>query len=255
MYVWKDRGKLKVSTMDKIRASEPVPEQTIDPEATAITKARYDRIAPVYDLMETFEERLLFRKWRELVWEAVDSAKEILEIGVGTGKNMPYYPKDSKITAIDLSDRMLVLARKRAEVLNIKNVDLLQMDAQSLEFPDESFDVVVATFVYCSVPNPVLSLREINRVLRPAGKAVFLEHMYPENPFLRLIFDLLNPLTVRIRGANINRRTLANIQKAGLEIRVVKNLTSSGIVRLIIAKPGKEERDELNFDCNTQSIH
>lgn len=218
-----------------------MPKQEIDPKATTITKRRYDRIAPFYDLMETFMERLFFRTWRKQVWEAVDSAGEILEIGVGTGKNMAYYPKGSQITAIDLSDRMLKLARKRAELMNINNVNLLQMDAQALKFPDESFDVVVATFVYCSVPDPVLGLREINRVLRPAGKAVFLEHMYPENPFLGRIFDLMNPIIVRIWGANINRRTLANIQKACLEIQLVKNLTGYGIFRLIIARPRKED--------------
>jgi len=217
-----------------------MPEQNIDPKATAITKRRYDRIAPFYDLMETVMERLLFRKWREIVWQTVDTAREILEIGIGTGKNIAYYPNDAKITAIDLSDRMLVLARKQTEMADIKNVDLLQMDAQAMAFPDDSFEMVVATFVYCSVPDPVLGLREINRVLRPDGKAVFLEHMYPENPFLGGIFDLLNPIVVRLWGANINRRTLTNIQKAGLEIQMVKNLTFYGIFKLIIARPRKE---------------
>ena len=91
---------------------------------------------------------------------------------------------------------MLALARKRAEVEKITNVDLMQMDAQTLTFPDDSFDAVVATFVYCSVPDPVMGLREINRVLRPDGEVVFLEHMYPENPLLGRIFDLLNPIVV-----------------------------------------------------------
>lgn len=184
-------------------------------------------------------ERLLFRTWRNLVWQAVNSAKEFLEIGVGTGKNMAYYLKNSKITAIDLSDRMLALAQKRAEIANIENRDLMQMDAQALIFPDERFDAVVATFVYCSVPDPVLGLREIKRVLRPDGKAVFLEHIYPENPLLGGIFDLLNPIVVRIWGANINRHTLANIQRAGLEIQMVNNLTRYGIFKLIIARPRK----------------
>jgi ubiquinone/menaquinone biosynthesis C-methylase UbiE len=85
-------------------------------------------------MMETFMERTLFQKWRKLLWLTVDSAKDILEIGVGTGKNMPYYPKRSKITAIDLSDRMLELAQKRAEILNIKSVDLYMGDAQALQF-------------------------------------------------------------------------------------------------------------------------
>jgi ubiquinone/menaquinone biosynthesis C-methylase UbiE len=214
--------------------------QNIDPKATAVTKSRYNRIAPVYDMMETFMERFLFHNWRKLLWQNLNSPKDILEIGVGTGKNMPYYPKGSKITAIDLSDRMLGLAQKRAEVLNIKNVDLFLMDAQALEFQDDSFDVVVTTFVFCSVPNPVLGFCEIKRILRPNGKAVFLEHMYPETRFLGGIFSLLNPLVVRLSGANIDRPTISNIHKAGLEIQNVRNLTPYGIFRLIIAKLRKE---------------
>ena len=80
-----------------------MPKQNIDQKATGITKRRYDRIAPFYDLMESLMEHLLFRKWRDIVWQTVDSAREILEIGVGTGKNIAYYPNDAKITAIDFT--------------------------------------------------------------------------------------------------------------------------------------------------------
>ncbi len=207
----------------------------IDPAATALTKARYDRNARLYDLMEGPMELLAFRRWRKKLWAQVRGGR-VLEVGVGTGKNFSYYPKNAQMTAIDLSDRMLARARRRAEKLSL-NVELLQMDAQALSFPDHSFDYVVATFVFCSVPDPVLGLRELRRVCKPNGRVLLLEHMRPESPWLGRLFDLLNPLIVRLTGANINRRTVENVQRAGLTIESVESLTPSGIVKLIVASP------------------
>ncbi|MBI1743445.1 class I SAM-dependent methyltransferase [Candidatus Acetothermia bacterium] len=212
----------------------------MDPKATAVTKARYNRIAPLYDLMDSFMEWLLFREWRKLVWQAVGPAQRLLEVGVGTGKNILYYPEDTQITAIDLSDQMLMRARKRAQKLGLR-VELSQMDAQALDFADDALDTVVATFVFCSVPDPVLGLQEINRVLRPGGKVVLLEHMRPESPWLGRLFDLLNPFVVRLWGANINRRTVENVRLSGLEIENIESLTPQGIVQMIIARAGKEK--------------
>lgn len=220
---------------------EATSKQTIDAKATAITKSRYDRVAPFYDLMEGVMEWFAFRKWRKLVWQAVGSqATRILEVGVGTGKNMAHYPENTPITAIDISDKMLNRARQRATKQGL-DIELLQMDAQALKFPDGSFDVVVSTFVFCSVPDPVLGLQEVKRVLRPDGQAVFLEHMRPESPWVGKLFDLFNPLVVRLWGANINRRTIDNIEKAGLKIQRVEHLTAQGIVRLVITAARKEK--------------
>ncbi len=209
----------------------------LEPEAEATTRVRkrYDRLAPVYDLMEALMERTA-QKWRRLLWEGVEGEK-ILEVGVGTGKNMPYYPGGSKITAIDLSAKMLERARRRAERLGIA-VELRQMDAQALDLPDNSFDTVVATFVFCSMPDPVRGLRELGRVAKPKGKILLLEHMRPESPWLGKLFDLLNPITARLFGFNINRRTLENIRKARLELERMQSLDRLGIFKLIVARPG-----------------
>ncbi len=110
------------------------------------------------------------------------------------------------------------------------------MDVQHLEFPDQVFDTVFATFVFCSVPDPVLGLKELRRVCKPDGRLLLLEHMRPGNPLLGTLFDLLNPLVVRMMGANINRRTVENIRRAGWQIRVDEQL-SSDIVRWIEAEP------------------
>lgn len=208
---------------------------SIDSKATALAKARYDRIAPVYDLLDAGCEWLAFKRWRKRIWQQVEGPK-ILEVGVGTGKNMPYYPNQAEVTAIDISDKMLSRARRRAARLGT-GVDLLQMDAQALDFAESSFDCVVATFVFCSVPDPVLGLQEVRRVCKPEGTIVLLEHMRPENEFLGRLTDLVNPLFVRLWGANLNRRTLENVLKAGLVIERVETLVPSGLVKLILARP------------------
>lgn len=134
---------------------------------TAITRARYNRIAPLYDAMEMLIERAALSAWRRQLW-AVVPAGRVLEIGVGTGKNLSYYPASAQVTAIDLSERMLQRAQRRAATLGVQ-VDLRLMDAQHLEFPASTFDAAVATFVFCSVPDPVAGLRELGRVVRPEG--------------------------------------------------------------------------------------
>jgi ubiquinone/menaquinone biosynthesis C-methylase UbiE len=208
---------------------------------TTITKNRYDRIAPIYDLMEWFTERASFKKWRRLLWSRI-SAGRVLEVGVGTGKNMPFYPPNAAVTAVDISERMLQRATKRARDLGL-DVRLRQMDAQHLDFPDSSFDAAVTTFVFCSVPDPVKGLRELGRVVRPDGDVWLLEHVRVDRPFFGVLMDVLNPIVVRTVGANINRRTVENVQLAGLEIIDVENLRGE-LVKLIHARPQKQEGEQ-----------
>lgn len=205
-------------------------------QETAATKARYDRIAPFYDAMEWFTERSSFQKWRHELWSRVPAGR-VLEVGVGTGKNMPYYPAGAQVTAIDLSERMLAQAQRRAKSLGL-DVDLRHMDAQHLAFPADSFDAVVATFVFCSVPDPVQGLRELGRVARPEGDIWLLEHVRVNKPLVGPLMDGLNPIVVRITGANINRRTVENVQRAGLHLVEVENLRGE-LVKLIHARPGE----------------
>lgn len=205
----------------------------IDERATALTRARYDRLAYFYDFLEGFAERR-FRHWRLRLWEMVEGS-QVLEVGVGTGKNIPYWPKDAQITGIDLTPGMLEIARARAGNLG-REASLQLEDIQNIEFPDGSFDAAVATFVFCSVPNPVLGLSELGRVVRPGGQVLLLEHIRPEHPLLGWFMDLVNPLVVRMMGANINRRTLENVKAAGLQLESVQDLGKAGIFKLIVAR-------------------
>ena len=198
------------------------------------TQRRYDRLAFAYDILEAPLERLRFAGWRKRLRDRI-AGPAALEVGVGTGKNFPYYPSGVQVVGIDLSPHMLMRARRKASKLDL-NVDLREMDVQSLEFPDHYFDTVIASFVFCSVPEPVDGLRELWRVCKPTGRLLLLEHMRPENFVLGLIFDVLNPMVVRMMGANINRRTMDNIRSAGWTVRIEENL-SSGIVRWIEAVP------------------
>jgi ubiquinone/menaquinone biosynthesis C-methylase UbiE len=198
------------------------------------TRKRYDRLAFAYNFLEWPVEQFRFASWRARLKNCIHGS-HVLEVGVGTGKNLPYYPEDLNVTAIDLSPRMLVRAHVKAERLGSK-VNLIEMDIQQLNFPNQHFDTIFATFVLCSVPDPVAGLQELRRVCKPDGKLFLLEHVRPGNVVLGPIFDFFNPIVVRMVGANINRRTLNNVRAAGWRIQVAEPLASD-IVQWIEAVP------------------
>lgn len=199
---------------------------------TEVTRSRYDRIAPLYDLLELGME-LRFAPWRRGLWAEVGSGR-VLEAGVGTGKNLPYHPRNAEIVGVDLSPRMLERARRRA--MRIGSTARLEVaDIQALPFRDASFDTAVATFVFCSVPDPVLGLREVRRVLKPGGRLLLLEHVLSERKWLCPIMRWLDPIPFHIWGAHLDRETVRNVHLAGYsDVRAVD--LSLDIVKRIDAR-------------------
>lgn len=170
---------------------------------TALVRRRYDRIAGVYDALDTME--LGARRWRPHLLGDLDDC-DVLEVGIGTGKNLPFYPPHARVTGIDVAPRMLARASARAARLG-RACQLELADVQALPYADASFDAVVSTFVFCSVPEPSRGLREILRVLRPGGRLRMLEHVLSRHTVMRLLMRALDPLTARLWGAHLTRET------------------------------------------------
>jgi ubiquinone/menaquinone biosynthesis C-methylase UbiE len=191
-------------------------------------KNRYDRIAPIYDSLEWLMEKAKMREWRKNFWDKVKSRLpiengKILEAGVGTGKNIKYYPEDIEIYAIDFSENMIKESKIKLEKY-YKKANLVKMDIQDLDFPDNYFDIIVTSCVFCSVPDPVKGLRELKRVLKKDGSIFMLEHVKSQNRPVGKLMDYFNWVSLYTWGANINRETVKNIKKADLKIVKVKNI-------------------------------
>jgi ubiquinone/menaquinone biosynthesis C-methylase UbiE len=197
------------------------------------TKEQYDRIADYYDYIEAPMEIILADCWRRRLFDMIKE-KKILEAGVGTGRNLDYYHPGVELTAIDFSENMLRFAKKRAMGRGL-NVTFETMDIEHLSFPAAVFPAVVATFVYCSVPNPLAGLREIHRVMRPDGTLYMLEHVRPDS-LLGDAFDVIDSISKEFTGVHINRNTIKTVRKAGFKIEHEENLLLD-IFKLIVAKP------------------
>ncbi|MEK6873954.1 MAG: methyltransferase domain-containing protein [Nanoarchaeota archaeon] len=219
--------------MDKNKPLKKVSKEKSLEKATEKTIRKYNRFSYIYDILEKPMEASVFTKWRS---ELIKPLKgNILEIGVGTGKNLIYYNKKVNVTAIDISPGMLSKAKNKLKDINNKNIKLIEMDAQNLKFKDNSFDYVICTFVLCSVPDPVKALKEMKRVCKKDGKILMIEHMLSKNKLIAFFEHLHNPITRTLFGFNVNRKTDENVVKAGLKIIRIKNLAFFDVFRRIEA--------------------
>ena len=197
-------------------------------------RRKYDRVAWMYDFMESPMEFFSFADFRR---DLLSQARgKILEIGVGTGKNLPWYPPGADLTGIDVSPRMLERARKKAEERGMHPC-LEVMDVEKMTFSDQTFDTAVSTFVFCSVLHPQRGLAEIRRVLKKGGTALFLEHVRSDNTLAGAVMDLVNPVINALVGPHINRRTVDFIEEAGFEILSVENRGGKIIKKIVARNP------------------
>ncbi len=201
----------------------------MDERATASVRRKYDRNARFFDRMD----RMVQDQWRALV--AARAIGTVLEVGVGTGNNLPFYRPEvtERLVGIDLSPGML--ARSVAKTCQVP-FELLEMDAQHMQFASGTFDTVVATCVFCTVPDPIQGLKEVRRVCKPSGRVLLLEHVRIDRPVVGPLMDALDPLVVGLIGTHINRRTVDNARRAGLRVERVEKLRGD-LVLLIDAVP------------------
>jgi ubiquinone/menaquinone biosynthesis C-methylase UbiE len=172
--------------------------------------------AAVYDLATCRFESKVLRRLR--AWVAGEAVGRVLEVGVGTGADFPYYPGGLSVVAVDPDPFMLARARKRARRLG-RDPDFVRAAAEALPFADGSFDTVVATLVFCSVLDPDRALAEVRRVLRPGGTFRFIEHVRARGGLLAQLQDTATPVWRRVAGGcHLNRRTVEAISAAGFEL-------------------------------------
>jgi ubiquinone/menaquinone biosynthesis C-methylase UbiE len=194
-----------------------------------------DKEAPRYDRQMRFFDRILFAGGRE--WACAQVNGEVLELAVGTGRNLPYYPADVRLTGIELSPQMLEIGRKRAEQLG-RDVDLRIGDAQALELEDQSFDTVIITFGFCTIPDDRGAATEAHRVLRPGGRLVLLEHVRSPSRTVRAVQRALDPLSVRFAADHLVRDPLDHLGNIGFEIESVERLKWGIVERVVARKSG-----------------
>ena len=176
---------------------------------------KYNRFARWYDSIESIPELLGVRRLRRGLLQRATGT--VLEIAVGTGKNLPYYANDRPIIAVDLSNEMLSLARRRAEKLSVQ-VSFLVADADALPFRDQSFDTVVSSLSTCTFPNPVAALKEMARVCRSEGKVLLLEHGRSDREWLGRWQDRHADQFAKPLGCHWNREPLDLIRQTGLKV-------------------------------------
>ena len=178
---------------------------------------RYQRIAWAYDLLDLPFEYGRYRKIRPQIFRGLSG--RILDAGVGTGRNFPFYPLGSEVVGIDLSPGMLARAERRRP-LATASVVLRQMDVTRLDFPDRSFDAAVATFLFCTLPDDlqVAGMRELGRVVKPGGIIRCLEYTRPSGGLRRAMTHLWEPWINWAYGVGFDRETEKRAPEAGLQL-------------------------------------
>jgi ubiquinone/menaquinone biosynthesis C-methylase UbiE len=217
-------------------------EDDRDPASHVATSRRtYQRIAPVYDLLDLAFERYRYRALRPRLFQELSGV--LLDAGIGTGRNIPVYPEASRVVGIDLSPAMLARAERRARRLG-RVVQLRETDVCRTDFPADSFDGIVSSFLFCVLgPDQQLpALRELARICKPSGTLRILEYSLSTDPLRRFVMKLWAPWVRWAYGAAFDRNTENYVSQAGLEV-VETTFLYHDIIKLIVARP-LERQDE-----------
>jgi ubiquinone/menaquinone biosynthesis C-methylase UbiE len=193
-----------------------------------------DKHASGYDRQMGFFEKLLFGGGRE--WACSQIEGEVLEIAIGTARNLPFYPSRVQLTGVELSPEMLAIARRRVERSGVE-VDLRLGDAQELEFGDASIDTVLITFALCTIPDDRRAAAEAFRVLRPGGRLVAIEHVRSPSRAVSAVQRLIDPLSVRFGADHLIREPLDYLGEVGFKIETVERSKWGIVERLVARKP------------------
>ena len=196
-----------------------------------VTKQKWDNAAAAFDLMSAYgpEKRWALRK-RELFSRMHG---KVLFLAVGTGLDIQFFPSDQDITGIDISTKMLEKARLRSAQYQGK-LELLEMDVHELTFADNTFDQVFTSCTFCSVPGPIRVLEALKRVLKPGGQLCMFEHTGSHYFPFNMLLNMMTPLSRRF-GADMNRETVRNVERAGFSITRFTNIFLD-VVKVIEAR-------------------
>jgi ubiquinone/menaquinone biosynthesis C-methylase UbiE len=202
--------------------------------ATERQRRVWDRLAPRYDRSMGLMEKLFVGDGR--AWVCSRATGDVLEVAIGTGRNLPFYPDGVRLTGIELSPEMLAIARQRAEALG-RQIGLRQGDAQALPFPDEAFDTVVCTLSLCAIPDDRQAVAEMKRVLRPGGTLLLLDHVRATSPIAYGIQWLIEQVSLPLQGEHYLRRPFEHVLAQGFEIERQERFKRGIVERIAARKP------------------
>lgn len=201
-----------------------VNESTTGSESTTrdlVTKAKWDKASANFDLMAGYGPEKRWEPVKRKLFSKMGDGR-ILFLALGTGLDVPFFPPNRNITAIDISDGMIEMAQPRLAAYE-GTIDARQMDVHEMPFEEGSFDQVFTSCTFCSVPRPVDGLKALWRVLRPGGEIHMFEHTGSRYYPFRLMMNLMTPLSRRF-GPEMNRTTVENVRAAGFELTEVTHV-------------------------------
>jgi ubiquinone/menaquinone biosynthesis C-methylase UbiE len=187
-----------------------------------VTQQKWDRVSKTFDFMSQHGPEMRWRPAKQRLFSHMRADARVLFVALGTGLDLPCFPAKRRVTAIDISPRMIERAKPRIEAYD-GEVDARVADVKELDFPDEHFDQIFTSCTFCSVPNPVTGLAELRRVLKNGGDLYMFEHTGSRWFPFSVMMNLMTPLTSRV-GPDMNRRTTDNVRKAGFTLHAVDNV-------------------------------